>query len=124
MKLENGTYSVLMTPFNLDYSIDYESYDRLLNNMYESNITGVVVLGTTSESPTLNENEKVLLVKRVWQKFNGVKKVVVGIGGNNSQKTLDFALLIKDYCDYMMITVPNYNKPSQQGMKLLSIQLI
>ena len=117
MKIEHGIYSVLMTPFNNDYGIDFNSYDKLLQKIYESNITGVVALGTTSEAPTLSLNEKIILVKYLWKKFNGNKKVVVGIGGNNTYETLNFALKIKDYCDYMMITVPNYNKPSQKGIQ-------
>lgn len=114
--MEEGVYTVLVTPFNSDNQIDFESYDKLLNKILSSNIEGVVVLGTTSEGPTLNYNEKILLIKSVWKKFNGKKKIVIGIGGNDTLETLEFAKLIKDYCDYMMVTVPYYNKPSQEGI--------
>ena len=117
MIVYNGVYSVIMTPFNDDFSIDYESYNQLLDKTDSSDITGVVVLGTTSESPTLSMVEKRTLVSLVWEKFKGKKKVMVGIGGNNTIDTLKFALEIKDQCDYMMITVPNYNKPSQKGIQ-------
>lgn len=115
--MERGIYTVLVTPFTECNEIDFESYDRLLDSIYKSKIEGVVVLGTTSESPTLNYNEKMILVKTVWKKFGGVKKVVIGIGGNNTIETLEFAKDVKDYCDYMMVTVPHYNKPSQEGIK-------
>ncbi len=114
--MERGVYTVLVTPFNNENEIDYDSYENLLNKIYNSAIEGVVVLGTTSESPTLNHSEKLTLVKTVWNKFNNNKKVIVGIGGNNTFETLEFAKEIKDYCDYMMVTVPNYNKPSQEGI--------
>ena len=117
MKIKHGIYSVLMTPFDEKFQIDYKSYDNLINKILESNITGVVVLGTTSEAPTLSQDEKLYLVKYVWSKLNGIKKVIVGIGGNNTFNTLSFAQDIQDYCDYMMITVPNYNKPSQSGIE-------
>lgn len=117
MKIDNGVYSVIMTPFNDDFSIDYESYNKLLDKTESSDITGVVVLGTTSESPTLSMVEKRTLVSLVWERFKGKKKVMVGIGGNNTINTLKFALEVKDQCDYMMITVPNYNKPSQRGIQ-------
>lgn len=115
--MERGIYTVLVTPFTENNEIDYESYDRLLDLIYESVIEGVVVLGTTSESPTLNYNEKIILAKIVWKKFGGKKKVVIGIGGNNTIETLEFAKDVKEYCDYMMVTVPHYNKPTQEGIK-------
>lgn len=115
--MERGVYTVLVTPFTESNEIDFDSYENLLNSMDQSNIEGVVVLGTTSESPTLNYSEKMILVKMVWQKFQKRKKVVVGIGGNNTLETLEFAKDVKDYCDYMMVTVPHYNKPCQAGIK-------
>ena len=115
--MERGVYTVLVTPFDSENEIDYDSYEKLMNKIYNSNVQGVVVLGTTSESPTLNNNEKMLLSKIVWNKFNGHKKVIIGIGGNSTLDTLDFAKDVKNYCDYMMVTVPNYNKPSQDGLK-------
>ena len=116
MEFENGVYTVLMTPFINDV-IDYESYERLIEHQVNSNITGVVVLGTTSESPTLGELEKIKLVEFVNNRLvNTDKKLVVGIGGNNTLETLNFALKVVNLCDYMMVTVPNYNKPNQQGI--------
>ena len=116
--MDKGIYTVLVTPFTSDNSIDYLSYDKLMDHVNNSPVEGVVVLGTTSESPTLNITEKEDLVKKVWQKFSGNKKVVIGVGGNNTSETLNFAENVKDYCDYMMVTVPYYNKPSQEGIKM------
>ena len=116
--MDKGIYTVLVTPFTSDNSIDYFSYDKLMDHVNNSPVEGVVVLGTTSESPTLNITEKEDLVKKVWQKFSGNKKVVIGVGGNNTSETLNFADNVKDYCDYMMVTVPYYNKPSQEGIKM------
>ena len=115
--MERGIYTVLVTPFTEDNEIDFQSYDKLLDKINSSSIEGVVVLGTTSESPTLSYNEKMLLVKTVWNRFAGQKKVVVGIGGKNTMETLEFAKDVKEYCDSMMVTVPHYNKPSQEGIK-------
>ena len=68
MEFENGVYTVLMTPF-IHGVIDYESFERLIDHQVNSNITGVVVLGTTSESPTLGELEKIELVEFVHNKL-------------------------------------------------------
>jgi len=117
MEFNNGVYTVLMTPFNEDGTIDYDSYNKLINTQIYSEITGVVVLGTTSESPTLNEEEKMSLVQFVHERVKTTdKKIVVGIGGNNTFETIKFGREVADYCDYMMVTVPHYNKPSQEGI--------
>lgn len=116
MEFENGVYTVLMTPF-IHGVIDYESFERLIDHQVNSNITGVVVLGTTSESPTLGELEKIEIVEFVHNRLvHTNKKLVIGIGGNNTMETLNFALRVVNLCDYMMITVPNYNIPNQQGI--------
>jgi len=115
--MEKGVYTVLMTPFQLNgHDIDLESYDKLLTTQINSNVTGVVVLGTTSESPTLSKEEKLILIKQVWYRCHGKKKVVIGIGGNNTLECIEFGQLVSNYCDYLMVTVPNYNKPSQEGI--------
>ena len=76
--MEEGAYTVLMTPFNIDTSsIDFVSYENLLNKQCESNITGVVVLGTTGETPTLTNDEKLMLVKIVWDKLHLTKKIIL-----------------------------------------------
>ena len=115
--MEKGVYTVLMTPFHADgEDVDLESYDKLITTQINSSITGVVVLGTTSESPTLSNAEKMVLIKQVWYRCQGIKKVVIGIGGNNTAECVKFAQSISNYCDYFMVTVPNYNKPSQDGI--------
>ena len=77
MEFNNGVYTVLMTPFNNDGTIDYESYGRLIASQINSDITGVVVLGTTSESPTLNDEEKMSLVQFVHNLVrNMIKKLL------------------------------------------------
>lgn len=119
MEFLDGVYTVLMTPFNEDDTIDYESYKKLIDLQINSYITGVVVLGTTSESPTLSRDEQSDLVKYVYKRIKDKgsdKKIIIGVGGNNTQETSKFAYYNQEYCDYVMITVPSYNKPSQDGI--------
>lgn len=119
MEFLDGVYTVLMTPFNEDDTIDYESYKKLIDLQLNSYITGVVVLGTTSESPTLSRDEQSDLVKYVYKRIKDKgsdKKIIIGVGGNNTQETSKFAYYNQEYCDYVMITVPSYNKPSQDGI--------
>ena len=60
--LSSGVYTVLITPFYLDGNIDYPSLVKLINFQLENGITQFIALGTTSESPTLSEKEKLELV--------------------------------------------------------------
>ena len=117
MEIDNGVYTVLMTPFNYNGMIDYQSYERLIHRQLNSNITGVVVLGTTSESPTLSDQEKMQLIQFVHRKFeNSDKHIIIEIGGNDTRATINFGNAVANYCDYIMVTVPNYNRPTQEGI--------
>ncbi len=127
----SGVYTVLVTPFANDNSIDYNSIDNWLKQQYKNKVVGLVLLGTTSESPTLSQDEKIKIVKHVYE-FNqqipketpGCKKmIVVGIGGNDTGHTIEFGGLVEEYADAFMVTVPHYNKPPQRGI-FLHFQMI
>jgi len=112
-------FVAIITPFDENFHIDYKSLTRLLNHLFNSPITGIVVLGTTGEAPCLSNTEKLNLVKFIWSykiTNNYRKQIIVGIGGNNTTECIEFGKTIKDYCNYIMITVPHYNKPSQNGI--------
>lgn len=114
-----GVYVALITPFDDNFDIDYESLNKLLKHLFDSHITGIVVLGSTGESSTLNEEEKIKIVEYIWhyKLFNKIdKKVIVGIGGNYTSQCIEFGKKIENYCNYFMITVPHYNKPQQEGI--------
>ncbi len=116
-----GVHSVLVTPFNGDGSDKYESVDKWVDQQHSSDVAGVVLLGTTSESPTLTREEQLNIVTRVYERmqtFDKPKFVAVGVGGNDTSETLNFAKLItsNNLCDGLMVTVPSYNKPTQKGI--------
>jgi len=119
--LDDGVYTALITPFTENGQLDVDSLENILNIQYNSKIKGLVLLGTTGESPTLTEEEKVFLVKFVYEynlskEETQRKKLIVGIGGNNTSNVLNFCQHVKDYVDHFMATVPYYNKPQQRGL--------
>ena len=116
MEFPDGVYTVLVTPFDNEGNIDYDSYDKLIDKQVESDITGIFLHGTTSESPTLILEEKLQMVHHVYKRVENRKKIIVGVGGNNTSEALVFAKFCVPYCYGMMVTVPNYNKPSQEGI--------
>jgi 4-hydroxy-tetrahydrodipicolinate synthase len=91
--------------------------ERLIENQIEGGIDYLVVLGTTAETPTLSEEEKKEIVRFVIEKNAGRLKIVVGMGGNNTQslvqsiKNADF-----EGVDAILSVTPYYNKPTQEGL--------
>ncbi len=82
----SGTGVAIVTPFNKDYSVNYKGLDRLVNHIIDGGIDYIVVLGTTGESVTLTNEEKIKVVAQVIQSNNNRKPIVIGIGGNNTQE--------------------------------------
>lgn len=113
-----GTGVALITPFNDDYSVDYQSLKKIVDFTLQNGADFLVALGTTSEAPTLNAEEKAKVVKTIVETANGRCPILLGMGGNNtaalvqSIKTQDFTGI-----DGILSVVPYYNKPNQRGMK-------
>lgn len=115
-KLE-GLGVALVTPFNTDKSVDYDSLERLLEFQIASGTDFLVVLGTTGETPSLSEAEKREIKRFVVEKVAGRIPLVVGIGGNNTMALVD-QLHSEDLSGFSAVlsVVPFYNKPSQEGI--------
>ncbi len=115
MKLEGGLYTVIPTFFK-ESEVDIDQLIRAVEIQVNCGVKNVVLLGTTSETPTLSVEEQEKIVKNVWEKFHNMINIIVGIGGNNTKQTLEFGFKFENFCDAFMITVPYYNKPNQEGI--------
>lgn len=119
MKKIKGTGVALITPFNKDFSIDYDSLRKLINYQIDGGIDFLVLMGTTGESATLSSQERREVVAFCIKINNGKLPIVLGIGGNNT-----FALVEEiKYTDFKGIDAilsvsPYYNKPTQDGIYL------
>ena len=112
-----GTGVAVVTPFNQAGEIDYDKLslhaDRLINN----GINYLVVLGTTAETPTLSQNEKLDVVRCVVDAGGSRIPIIVGVGGNNTRATVESVKAINlKGIDGLLSVAPYYNKPSQEGM--------
>lgn len=112
-----GMGVALVTPFKNDYSVDYEALAKLVEFQIESGVDYFVVLGTTGETPTLNDEEKREVVQTVLRVNNGRKPIVLGIGGNNTMGVVE-QIKHTDFegIDAILSVAPYYNKPSQAGI--------
>ena len=113
-----GTGIALITPFKQDHSVDVEALDKIVSHVIDNGADFLVVLGTTSEAPTLTAEEKKLVINTILEANNSRLPVLLGMGGNNTQAVID-AVRAQDFTGIQGIlsVVPYYNKPNQRGMK-------
>jgi 4-hydroxy-tetrahydrodipicolinate synthase len=108
--------TAMLTPFKADGAVDYEAAEKLAVLLTADGSDGVVVSGTTGESPTLNDDEKIELVKAIKKAIPG-KTVVAGTGSNDTHHSVRLSeQAMKAGADALLAVVPYYNKPPQEGM--------
>ena len=117
MQLLIGTGVALATPFKKDLSIDIEALKKLVNFSIDGGVDYLVIMGTTAENATLNEEEKKLVIQTIVQTNNGRLPLVLGVGSNNTHE-LVLELKNTDLSDFIAILSisPYYNKPVQEGI--------
>ena len=117
MSILKGVGVALVTPFNEDLSVDFESLTKLVEYNIENGTSYLVVLGTTAEAATLSSDEKKQVVEHIIKVNNKRLPLVLGIGGNN---TLEVKKQIEetDLSDFTAVlsVSPYYNKPNQEGL--------
>ncbi|QAA33659.1 4-hydroxy-tetrahydrodipicolinate synthase [Clostridium manihotivorum] len=115
MKLQ-GVYVPLITPF-IDDKVDFKSYKRLIDHYLSKNISGLIPLGTTGESPTISEHEYEEIIKKTMEYAAGKVPVFVGIGGNDTRKVVKNLKLAEKYkVDGILSVCPYYSRPDQRGI--------
>lgn len=110
--------TAMVTPFTNDGSkVDYAAVEKLANDLVDLGNNGIVVNGTTGESPTTDEHEKLEILKAVKSAVGDRAKIVAGAGSNDTAHSV---LLAKDAAkagaDGLLVVTPYYNKPPQDGI--------
>jgi 4-hydroxy-tetrahydrodipicolinate synthase len=109
--------TAMVTPFNEDGSVNYEMTEKLADHLVTLGSDGLVVCGTTGESPTLSGDEKYQLFQTVKQTVGNRAKVIVGTGTNcTSEAIAATQKASKLGVDGSLQVVPYYNKPPQAGL--------
>ncbi|MBO7644401.1 MAG: 4-hydroxy-tetrahydrodipicolinate synthase [Bacteroidales bacterium] len=115
MNMLKGCGTALVTPLFADGSVDYEGYAAMVDRQVASGVDFLVPLATTGETPTLSNEEKTEIFKLV-KAHAGDLPLVVGVGSNSLPGTLaNIDLIAPLKPDYLLVVVPFYNKPTQQG---------
>jgi 4-hydroxy-tetrahydrodipicolinate synthase len=109
--------TAMVTPFDQKGNIDFTKTTQLVNYLINNGTDSLVIAGTTGESPTLTTEEKIALFKHVVTVVAGRIPVVAGTGSNNTKQSIDLTKKAEEAgVDAIMLVVPYYNKPNQEGL--------
>ena len=109
--------TAMVTPFQENGEVDYPKARSLALALLDSGSDGLVVSGTTGESPTLTKDEKVRLFREVKAAVGGRGSVIAGSGSNSTAESIELTKVAEDAgVDAALLVVPYYNKPTQEGL--------
>ncbi len=111
-----GVCTALVTPF-LDGKVNYPMLEMLLRRQIEAGIDAVVICGTTGESATLSDEEKLTLFRRAKEYTGDAMKIIAGTGSNATRHAIDLSLAAQAVgADGVLVVSPYYNKATPQGL--------
>ena len=109
--------TAMITPFDEDGGIDYPQARKLAKGLTESGTDGLVIGGTTGESPSMSDDEKIRLFAEVKEEVGNSASVIAGTTDNNHAKSIELSQEAEKVgADGLLLTVPAYNKPTQEGL--------
>ncbi len=108
-------HTAIIMPFK-DGKIDYTNLDRIIEFQYKNDIDGIILHGTTGESPTITHEEFIQSSEVVLQKWKGKLLITIGISQNSTSDVLLKQNSLKIQPDFFLVTPPSYSKPSQEGI--------
>lgn len=112
-----GMGVALVTPFDVTGEVDYDALNRLVDYQIDSRADFLCVLGTTAETPTLSDQEKMAVRRAVVERNAGRLPILLGCGGNCTRNIVNqLANDAMEDVDAILSVVPYYNKPTQEGM--------
>ena len=114
----SGTHTALITPFR-NGALDLVAFRALIERQVSAGIHGIVPVGTTGESPTLNTDEHIEVIRRAVEFADGRVKVIAGTGSNATSEAIELTQAAEQAgADASLQVCPYYNKPSQHGLYL------
>jgi len=112
-----GSIVAIVTPFKNSGQIDFEAFDELVEFHLNNGTDGIVVCGTTGETPTLSDAEDAELIERCVKKVNGKIPVIAGSGSNSTADCIKYSKRAAQLgADALLVVTPYYNKPSRRGI--------
>jgi 4-hydroxy-tetrahydrodipicolinate synthase len=114
----SGVITAMVTPFAEDGALDLESARALATHLVENGSHGLVVAGTTGESPTLTDDEKLRLLEAVLDEVGDRATVIAGTGSNDTHHSVELTrAAAKAGAHAVLVVTPYYNKPNRAGLR-------
>ena len=115
----SGSLVAVVTPMRSDGRVDFEAWARLVDFHLQNGTSGIVVAGTTGESPTLRDSELRELTERACDQARGRIPIIVGAGTNSTAATVERVGWLSELpVDGLLVVTPAYNRPTQEGLYL------
>lgn len=112
-----GSLVAIVTPMFEDASLDIPALEALIEFHIDQGTDGIVIVGTTGESPTVDFDEHCLLIKTAVNQVNGRVPVIAGTGANSTKEAIELTQKAKELgVDACLLVAPYYNKPTQEGL--------
>ena len=112
-----GSIVAMVTPMHADGSIDWTSFAELIEYHIKSGTSGLGIVGTTGESPTLTVPEHCQAIRYAVDQAGGRIPIVAGTGGNSTHEAIELTVAAAEAgADYCLLVTPYYNKPTQEGL--------
>lgn len=113
----NGSIVAIVTPMQEDGSLDFPALRALVDWHVAEGTDGIVIVGTTGESPTVNVDEHCELIRVAVEQADKRIPIIAGTGGNSTKEAIELTAFAKQVgADASLQVVPYYNKPTQEGM--------
>lgn len=112
-----GSIVAIVTPMNVDGSVDFKALDRLVDFHIDNRTDGIVAVGTTGESSTLSVDEHMEVVRRVIKQARKRVPIIAGTGANSTTEAIELTRSAQQAgADACLLVTPYYNKPPQEGL--------
>jgi 4-hydroxy-tetrahydrodipicolinate synthase len=113
----SGSIVALVTPMQSDGTVDFAALDQLVEFHIDNGTNAIVAVGTTGESPTLDVEEHIGVIRRVIQAVAGRVPVIAGTGANSTREAIEWTRMAHEAgADACLLVTPYYNKPTQEGL--------
>ena len=114
--LFKGCGTAISTPFT-DDGVNFEEFSRLVNDQIENGVDSIIVCGTTGESATMTEEERLKTIECAVKTANGRVPIIAGTGSNNTRAVIEMNKKVEKLgVDGILIVTPYYNKTTQKGL--------